>query len=54
MVRQATARLSAKYPTVELRIGDVCPTVDDAVLVAALVRALVATALDDITATSPR
>ncbi|MEU5724019.1 glutamate--cysteine ligase [Micromonospora sp. NPDC047738] len=39
------ARLSAKYPTVELRIGDVCPSVDDAVLVAALVRALVATAL---------
>ncbi|MEV4480526.1 carboxylate-amine ligase [Micromonospora coxensis] len=42
------ARLSAKYPTVELRIGDVCPSVDDAVLVAALVRALVATALTDI------
>ncbi|MER7890614.1 glutamate--cysteine ligase [Micromonospora sp. NPDC094482] len=42
------ARLSAKYPTVELRIGDVCPSVDDAVLVAALVRALVATAIDDI------
>ncbi len=47
------ARLSAKYPTVELRIGDVCPTVDDAVLVAALVRALVATALDDIAAGRP-
>ena len=42
------ARLSAKYPTVEIRIGDVCPSVDDAVLVAALVRALVATALTDI------
>ncbi|MDI5942907.1 carboxylate--amine ligase, partial [Micromonospora sp. DH15] len=42
------ARLSAKYPTVELRIGDVCPSVDDAVLVAALVRALVATAMTDI------
>ncbi|MGW0502654.1 carboxylate-amine ligase [Micromonospora sp. NPDC003241] len=47
------ARLSAKYPTVELRIGDVCPTVDDAVLVAGLVRALVATALDDIAAGRP-
>ncbi|MFI7434683.1 glutamate--cysteine ligase [Micromonospora haikouensis] len=42
------ARLSAKYPTVELRIGDVCPSVDDAVLIAALVRALVATAMSDI------
>ncbi|GIJ23279.1 putative glutamate--cysteine ligase 2 [Micromonospora lutea] len=47
------ARLSAKYPTVELRIGDVCPTVDDAILVAALVRGLVATALDDIAAGRP-
>ncbi|MEV7331271.1 glutamate--cysteine ligase [Micromonospora sp. NPDC093244] len=44
------ARLSAKYPTVELRIGDVCPSVDDAVLVAALVRALVATAMSDVEA----
>ncbi|WP_433387368.1 carboxylate-amine ligase [Micromonospora sp. KLBMP9576] len=42
------ARLSAKYPTVEIRIGDVCPSVDDAVLVAALVRAMVATAMHDI------
>ncbi|SCL66383.1 carboxylate-amine ligase [Micromonospora citrea] len=47
------ARLSAKYPTVEIRIGDVCPSVDDAVLVAALVRAMVATALDDIAAGRP-
>ncbi|MFG1950277.1 glutamate--cysteine ligase [Micromonospora sp. NPDC048830] len=47
------ARLSARYPTVELRIGDVCPSVDDAVLVAALVRALVATALRDIAAGRP-
>jgi len=47
------ARLSAKYPTVELRIGDVCPTVDDAVLVAALVRALVATAMADVEAGRP-
>jgi carboxylate-amine ligase len=47
------ARLSAKYPTVELRIGDVCPSVDDAVLVAALVRALVATAMAEIAAGRP-
>ncbi|MEO3778130.1 glutamate--cysteine ligase [Micromonospora sp. B11E3] len=47
------ARLSARYPTVELRIGDVCPSLDDAVLVAALVRALVATALRDIAAGRP-
>ncbi|WP_089155370.1 carboxylate-amine ligase [Micromonospora sp. NBS 11-29] len=47
------ARLSAKYPTVEIRIGDVCPSVDDAVLVAALVRALVATALTDVAAGRP-
>ncbi|RLP88055.1 YbdK family carboxylate-amine ligase [Micromonospora sp. BL4] len=47
------ARLSAKYPTVELRIGDVCPSVDDAVLVAALVRALVATAMSDVEAGRP-
>ncbi|WP_410811702.1 glutamate--cysteine ligase [Micromonospora sp. 067-2] len=47
------ARLSAKYPTVELRIGDVCPSVDDAVLVAALVRALVATAITDVEADRP-
>ena len=47
------ARLSAKYPTVEMRIGDVCPSVDDAVLVAALVRALVATAMADVEAGRP-
>ncbi|TYC05665.1 YbdK family carboxylate-amine ligase [Micromonospora sp. WP24] len=47
------ARLSAKYPTVEIRIGDVCPTVDDAVLVAALVRAMVATAIEDVRAGRP-
>ncbi|WP_255609252.1 glutamate--cysteine ligase [Micromonospora sp. PLK6-60] len=47
------ARLSAKYPTVEIRIGDVCPSLDDTVLVAALVRALVATAMADIEAGRP-
>ncbi len=38
------ARLSAKYPTVEVRVADVCTDVRDAVLVAVLVRALVETA----------
>ena len=38
------ARLSAKYPTIEVRIGDACPCVDDAILLAALARALVVTA----------
>ncbi|MGK5532798.1 glutamate--cysteine ligase [Streptomyces sp. URMC 129] len=38
------ARLSARYPTVEVRINDVCQDADDAVLLAALVRGLVETA----------
>lgn len=38
-------RLSAHQPTVEVRIGDVAPTVEDAVLLAALVRGIAATAL---------
>ena len=38
------ARLSARYPTLEVRVADVCLRVDDAVLVAALARALVDTA----------
>jgi len=39
------ARLSPRYPTIEVRIADVCLEVDDAVLLAGLVRALVATAI---------
>ncbi|MFI7369012.1 glutamate--cysteine ligase [Actinoplanes sp. NPDC049668] len=42
------ARLSANYPTVEIRMGDVCPTVDDAMLLAALARGLVATLLREV------
>ena len=42
------ARPSPRYPTVEVRASDVCPTVDEAVLMAALCRALVRTALGDI------
>ena len=38
------ARLSARYPTVEIRVADVCTEVGDSVLVAALARALVSTA----------
>ena len=37
------ARLSERYPTVEIRIADVCLRADDAVLIAALARALVET-----------
>lgn len=38
------ARLSAKYPTLEVRVADVCLDAGDAALVAALVRGLVETA----------
>ena len=38
------ARLSVQHPTVEVRVADVCLDPDDAVLLAALVRALVETA----------
>ena len=40
-------RLSRRHPTIEIRICDVLPTVDETVLIAALTRALVATALSD-------
>lgn len=39
------ARPAANYPTLEIRVADVCTEVEDAVLIAALARALVATAL---------
>ncbi|WP_229074696.1 glutamate--cysteine ligase [Actinoplanes sp. DH11] len=42
------ARPSATYPTIEVRVADVPLTVDDTVLLTALVRGLVATALDDL------
>jgi carboxylate-amine ligase len=35
------ARLSASYPTVEVRVGDVCADAEDAVVLAAMMRALV-------------
>lgn len=40
------ARVSAKYPTIEVRVADVCTEPEDAVLVAALARALVSTAAE--------
>ena len=39
------ARLSPRYPTVEVRVADVCLDAGTAVLLAGLTRALVATAL---------
>jgi glutamate---cysteine ligase / carboxylate-amine ligase len=41
------ARLSPRYPTVEIRIADACLTVGDAVLLAGLCRAAVMTAVAD-------
>lgn len=38
------ARLSATYPTIEIRVSDVCPTVEETVTIAGLARALVSTA----------
>ncbi len=38
-------RLSERWPTVEVRVADVCLEIDDAVLIGALARALVMTAL---------
>jgi glutamate---cysteine ligase / carboxylate-amine ligase len=41
------ARLSARYPTVEIRVADVCLRAEDAVLLAALCRGLVETAAEE-------
>jgi glutamate---cysteine ligase / carboxylate-amine ligase len=41
------ARLSARYPTVEIRVADVCVDPHDAVVIAALARALVSTAAQE-------
>jgi carboxylate-amine ligase len=40
-------RPSARYPTLEIRVADACPMLDDVVLLAALARALVVTATDE-------
>jgi carboxylate-amine ligase len=47
------ARPSASYPTVEVRVGDVCLTAGEATLVAGLIRALVASALEEVRAGRP-
>ena len=41
------ARLSAKYPTLEIRVPDVCTDVGDSALIAALARGLVDTSATD-------
>jgi carboxylate-amine ligase len=41
------ARLSARYPTVEVRVADTCLSVDDTVFFAAVVRALISTLIED-------
>lgn len=46
-------RPSARYPTVEIRIADACPVLDDAVLFAGLGRALVMAAARDEAARRP-
>jgi carboxylate-amine ligase len=47
------ARLSARYPTVEIRVADVCLDPDSAVLLAALARALVETSARSAAAGDP-
>jgi glutamate---cysteine ligase / carboxylate-amine ligase len=46
-------RPSARYPTVEIRIADACPLLDDVLLLAALGRALVRTAAAELAAGVP-
>lgn len=47
------ARLSPRYPTIEVRAADTCLTVDEAVAYAGLVRALVSMAVDEATTERP-
>ena len=47
------ARLSERYPTVEFRVTDVCMTVDEAVMVAGLVRSLARTCYEQAVADKP-
>lgn len=46
-------RPSLRYPTLEFRVADVCLTVDEAVMLAGLVRALVRRAVSDVNADRP-
>ena len=47
------ARLSRRYPTVEIRVADVCVDLEDTLVVAALCRALVETAVAEATRGDP-
>ena len=47
------ARLAQKYPTVEIRVADVCTDIDDVLVVAALTRALVQTEASATDAATP-
>ncbi|EWT00608.1 carboxylate--amine ligase [Intrasporangium oryzae NRRL B-24470] len=47
------ARLSHHYPTVEIRVADVCPSVEETVVIAGLCRALVETAASEWAAGEP-
>jgi carboxylate-amine ligase len=40
-------RIAKAYPTIEVRVADVCTEVEDAVLIASLARALVETAANE-------
>lgn len=42
------ARLSARYPTIEVRVADTCLNVEDTVVYAGIVRALIASLVDDV------
>ena len=46
-------RLSEAFPTVEFRIADVCMTIDEAVMLAGLVKALVRTSYEETQASAP-
>jgi carboxylate-amine ligase len=46
-------RASARYPTLEIRVADACPLVEDVLLLAALARALVVTAAAEERADTP-
>ncbi len=46
-------RPSARYPTLEFRVADVCPSVEEAVMLAGLVRSLVRTASAELRADEP-
>ena len=48
-----TVRPSARFDTIEFRVSDACTTVDEAVMIAGLARALVVVSLDSVRAGRP-